>query len=78
MVRHCNVLRAAWKALYDACTGDDDPHLWRLAWAEDLVKDLWEKATDSEVPFEDPQAMTEAYGQTKRMFAALRAALTKD
>lgn len=60
-------------ALVNACTGDEDPRLWRLTWAESLVDDLWE-ATES-VTFEDPEAMAEALGRVHTMFALLRSVL---
>ena len=63
-------------ALYEACTGDDDPRLCRLSWAEDLMDELWTQAIEAEAG-EDPDAMMEAYGHTRQMFKMLRAALAQ-
>lgn len=60
-------------AFVRACAGDDEPRIWRLSWAEDLVEDLWRRRDPGED--EDPDAMMQAYGHTKRMFEMLRAAL---
>ena len=62
-------------ALQEACTGDDDPRLWRLSGAEGLLDDLWDKVDLGS--HEDPHALLEAHGHTLRLFHLLREALVR-
>ena len=63
-------------AMIEAVTGDPEPSLWRIGWAEALVSDA-ANGTLIDAEDEDPLATAEAIGETRKMLAMLRAAAEK-
>jgi hypothetical protein len=61
-------------AMLEAVTGDLEPCLWRIGYAEALIADL---ENGNLVDDEDPRATAECIALTRKMLAMLRAAAEK-